>query len=144
MFARLSTKKPPTRRHFVAIGFGFLGSLIAPIWSYAKRKWPVRTVEKPNPEIDLNTWRLHIDGHVEEKLTLDYEELQKLPLIVQKKDLRCVLYFLIYFLRIFHQALAYPTSIGSSLSSLYFSEFVRAHAQNVIIFFPLLIQSWSL
>lgn len=82
--------KPGSRRHFLSIIFGSIGSLFLPVWSFAKKYWPVRTVEKNTPAIDLSTWNLIIDGHVASPLSISLEEMKNLPSIEQTKDLDCV------------------------------------------------------
>jgi DMSO/TMAO reductase YedYZ molybdopterin-dependent catalytic subunit len=83
-------KKSNTRRHFLSLVIGSIGSLFLPAWSFARRHWPVRTVEKNAPVIDKSNWCFKIDGLVENELSFNLEQLKGLPLIIQTRDLDCV------------------------------------------------------
>ena len=85
-----SGQKSSSRRRFLSILAGSIGSLFLPVWSFAKKYWPVRTVEKTTPAIDLTTWHLKINGLVENPITLTFDEIKNLPFIDQTKDLDCV------------------------------------------------------
>lgn len=78
------------RRKFLSLIFGAIGSFFLPVWSFAKRCWPARTVEKSIPKFNPKTWQLTVDGLVENSLSLNYEEIKDLPFISQTKDLDCV------------------------------------------------------
>ena len=52
--------------------------------------WRINTVENPTPAFDPATYRLVIDGLVEQPLTLTYEELRALPAVRQVSDFHCV------------------------------------------------------
>lgn len=79
-----------TRRNFLSLSLAAVSSIILSGWSYAKRHWPVRTVEKSIPVFDPQIWRLTIDGLVDEPLKLNYQQIKQLPSIVQVKNLDCV------------------------------------------------------
>ena len=83
-------QKPGSRRHFLSILLGSIGSLFLPVWSFAKKYWLVRTVEKNTPAIDISTWNLKFDGLVESPLSMTIEEVKNLPSVNQTKDLDCV------------------------------------------------------
>lgn len=83
-------QKKGTRRHFLSVMLGSIGSLILPIWSFAKKYWPVRSVEKATPAIDLATWHLRVEGLVENPFSITFEELKNLPSLEQTRDLDCV------------------------------------------------------
>ena len=53
------------------------------------RKWPVLHYGTV-PEVDLATWRLTVDGLVEQPLSLSYEELTALPAQDTLCDIHCV------------------------------------------------------
>jgi DMSO/TMAO reductase YedYZ molybdopterin-dependent catalytic subunit len=82
--------KPGSRRYFLSIILGSIGSLFLPFWSFAKKYWPVRTVEKNSSAIDISTWNLIINGLVASPLCISLEEIKNLPSIEQTKDLDCV------------------------------------------------------
>jgi DMSO/TMAO reductase YedYZ molybdopterin-dependent catalytic subunit len=52
--------------------------------------WRINTVERPTPAFDPTTYRLVVDGLVEEPLTLTYDELLALPSVEQVNDFHCV------------------------------------------------------
>ena len=47
----------------------------------------------PDHSVDLNEWRLDIDGHVKNSLKMSYEEIKELPSIKRKVLLICPGYF---------------------------------------------------
>lgn len=90
MLKDATEQKSATRRETLSLLSGTLASLILPIWSYAKHFWPVRTVEKSTPKVDLEKWRLVVDGLVHKPLCIRYDELKNLPSTTQVSDLNCV------------------------------------------------------
>jgi DMSO/TMAO reductase YedYZ molybdopterin-dependent catalytic subunit len=52
--------------------------------------WRIYTVAATMPRFDPVTWRLHIDGLVEQKRTLTYDELRTLPSAEQVSTFHCV------------------------------------------------------
>jgi DMSO/TMAO reductase YedYZ molybdopterin-dependent catalytic subunit len=53
------------------------------------RKWPVLDAAGP-PRIDLNQWRLEIDGLVQRRVSLGWEQFQSLPRVRVFADFHCV------------------------------------------------------
>lgn len=51
--------------------------------------WPVLTYG-PTPQIDLQAWRLKIDGEVNKPVELTWEEFNQLPVISLETDIHCV------------------------------------------------------
>ncbi len=78
------------RRNFLALMTGAVASILMPAWSFAKRFWPVRTVEPAIPQFDPAKWRLTVDGLVENKMSITFEEVKALPFLKQTTDLDCV------------------------------------------------------
>lgn len=52
--------------------------------------WRIYAVNPPHPRFDPATWRLKIEGMVENPLTLTYAQLQALPQARQTSDFVCV------------------------------------------------------
>ena len=52
--------------------------------------WRIYTVAATMPRFDRSTWRLRIEGLVEQPVTLTYEELRRLPRAEQVSDFHCV------------------------------------------------------
>jgi DMSO/TMAO reductase YedYZ molybdopterin-dependent catalytic subunit len=52
--------------------------------------WRIYTVAATMPRFDRRTWRLRVDGLVEQPLSLTYEELLALPRAEQVSDFHCV------------------------------------------------------
>lgn len=52
--------------------------------------WRYNTVERPRPLFDFRSYRLTIDGLVEQPVTLTYDELRALPAVRQVSDFHCV------------------------------------------------------
>src|ERR1044072_1186467 len=52
--------------------------------------WRIYTVAATMPTFDARTWRLHIDGLVEQRQTLNYDDLRKLPRAEQVSNFHCV------------------------------------------------------
>lgn len=52
--------------------------------------WRIYTVAATMPRFDPATWRLHIDGLVDQKRTFTYEELRALPSAEQVSTFHCV------------------------------------------------------
>ena len=52
--------------------------------------WRINTVENPPPLFDPASYRLTIDGLVEQPLVLTYDELLALPAVRQVSDFHCV------------------------------------------------------
>ncbi len=52
--------------------------------------WRIYAVNPPFPVFDRKTWRLTIDGHVEQPVSLSYDELLALPQAKQVSDFHCV------------------------------------------------------
>jgi DMSO/TMAO reductase YedYZ molybdopterin-dependent catalytic subunit len=52
--------------------------------------WRIYTVAATMPRFDRKTWRLRVDGLVEQPLSLTYEELLALPRAEQVSDFHCV------------------------------------------------------
>lgn len=63
-----------------------------PPGQYTTTKWPVLTYG-PTPEVDLDRWRLRIDGLVAEPVELDWAQFQQLPRIEVSADFHCVTRF---------------------------------------------------
>ncbi len=88
---QLNEQKPNLkRRGFLSIIAGLILSLVMPVWSFARRLWPVRSVEKSIPAFDPVTWRLSITGKVDNPMELSFDEVKKLPSVQQIRDLDCV------------------------------------------------------
>lgn len=81
---------PVRRRKFLSLIFGAISAFFLPVWSLARRHWPVRTVEKAIPKFDPETWQLTIAGLIENEISLTYLELKNLPSLTQVTDLDCV------------------------------------------------------
>ena len=97
------------RRTFLAVTGAGLSSLVwgKPVWrvvSGAARPleralpagivpssgWRIYTVAATMPRFEPATWRLRIDGLVDEPLTLTYDDLRRLPRAEQVSTFRCV------------------------------------------------------
>ncbi len=52
--------------------------------------WRIYTVSSPMPTFDPATWRLRIDGLVENPMELTYAQLRDLPKVTQTSDFVCV------------------------------------------------------
>ena len=52
--------------------------------------WRINTVENLRPEFDPATYRLTIDGLVEQPISLSYDQLLALPAVRQVSDFHCV------------------------------------------------------
>lgn len=52
--------------------------------------WRIYTVAASMPRFDPSTWRLHVDGLVEEPLALTLDDLRALPRAEQVSDFHCV------------------------------------------------------
>lgn len=52
--------------------------------------WRIYTVNPPMPRFDPASWRLEIDGLVEQPQTLTYADLRSLPRADQRSDFHCV------------------------------------------------------
>lgn len=52
--------------------------------------WRIYTVAATMPRFDRETWRLRVEGLVEQPVTLTYEELLRLPRAEQVSDFHCV------------------------------------------------------
>lgn len=78
------------RRGFLSIIVGIIFSLLMPALSFARRLWPVRSVEKSIPMFDPAKWRLSIGGKVDNPMELTFDELKQLPSVHQVNDLDCV------------------------------------------------------
>ena len=61
------------------------GALPSPIGG-----WRIYNVNPPMPTFDRATWRLRIEGLVEEPLALTYDDLRALPRAEQVSDFHCV------------------------------------------------------
>jgi DMSO/TMAO reductase YedYZ molybdopterin-dependent catalytic subunit len=55
----------------------------------AGRDWPVLTAE-PTPRIPPETWRVTVDGRVENPTTWTWEEAHRLPRSEYRGDISCV------------------------------------------------------
>ncbi|MDZ7330506.1 MAG: molybdopterin-dependent oxidoreductase [candidate division KSB1 bacterium] len=78
------------RRSFLSIIVGVILSPLMPALSFARRLWPVRSVEKSVPEFDPASWRLTVAGKVDYPIELTYDSLKQLPSVQQVNDLDCV------------------------------------------------------
>lgn len=91
-------RRPLTRRGFIALlaiaGLGACVDEETPSISEETSIVPApfyeRTVEKPRPVFDPDTYRLVVDGLVRSPLSLTYPELLALPSTSQTCDFRCV------------------------------------------------------
>jgi len=52
--------------------------------------WRIYTVAATMPRFDRETWRLRVDGQVEQQVSLTYDELLRLPRAEQVSDFHCV------------------------------------------------------
>ncbi len=52
--------------------------------------WRIYAVNPPMPKFDPATWRLRVDGLVENPLELSFDELRALPRVDQTSDFHCV------------------------------------------------------
>ena len=70
--------------HFASKGIG---------WARAEyvrvKEFPIRSIEDTQ-HVDLQTWRLKIEGLVEKPITLRFDEIQTLPKKIQVKNFICV------------------------------------------------------
>jgi DMSO/TMAO reductase YedYZ molybdopterin-dependent catalytic subunit len=97
------------RRTFLAVTAAGLSSLVwgKPVWqafSHATQPlqdallppgllpdgWRIYTVAASMPRFDAGTWRLQIDGLVEQPQSLTYDELRRLPRAEQVSTFHCV------------------------------------------------------
>ena len=104
----MKAKEPPStglgRRLFLK-GAGLLGLMLglpALAWSFAGRRFPVRTVERDDFRFDPDTglvksgagpdepYRLVVDGLVETPVSLSYRDLRAMPQVEQVSDFHCV------------------------------------------------------
>ena len=78
---RVLMQRPLTRRAVLSLlGAVGLGACVGNRdWSIVET-FPERTVESPRPTVDLDTYRLVVDGLVRTPLNLTYEELLALPM----------------------------------------------------------------
>src|SRR5205085_9218870 len=60
-----------------------------PPGQYLTEKWPVLHAGGV-PDVDLATWRLAVDGEVEEPLALTFDDLRQLPATEVTTDIHCV------------------------------------------------------
>jgi DMSO/TMAO reductase YedYZ molybdopterin-dependent catalytic subunit len=60
-----------------------------PPGQYLTEKWPVLHAGDV-PDVDLATWRLEVEGEVEEPLALTFDELRELPATDVTTDIHCV------------------------------------------------------
>src|SRR5213078_3848663 len=60
-----------------------------PPGQYLTDKWPVLHAGDV-PDVDLATWRLAVEGEVEEPLALTFDELRELPATDVTTDIHCV------------------------------------------------------
>src|SRR4051794_35198922 len=68
-----------------------MAGLILPPGQTATKKFPVVGEQAPAPEaLDLDTWRLTVDGLVERPLSLTYAEILALPQSELVADIHCV------------------------------------------------------
>ena len=63
-----------------------------PPGQYTTNKWPVLTYGA-TPEVDLDTWRLRVDGLVAQPIELGWAQLQGLPRVEVTADFHCVTRF---------------------------------------------------
>ncbi len=100
--------RPYGRRAFLGVAAAGLSSLVwgQPLWralSGAARPlenalppsifpsgWRIYTVASSMPKFDPATWRLRVDGLVEQPISLSYAELLRLPRAEQVSDFHCV------------------------------------------------------
>ena len=96
------------RRTFLAVTATGLSSLVwgKPVWNFISAfaqpirnalppsifpsGWRIYTVAATMPSFDPATWRLTIEGLVEQPLSLSYDELRRLPRAEQVSDFHCV------------------------------------------------------
>jgi DMSO/TMAO reductase YedYZ molybdopterin-dependent catalytic subunit len=96
------------RRTFLAVTATGLSSLLwaQPVWRFLSGAaqpfetllppalvpsgWRIYTVAASMPVFDPRTWRLRIEGLVEQPLTLTYADLRRLPRAEQVSDFHCV------------------------------------------------------
>jgi DMSO/TMAO reductase YedYZ molybdopterin-dependent catalytic subunit len=60
-----------------------------PVGQTETRKWPVLDLGE-QPRIELSRWRLTLDGACEHPVELDFEALNRLPVITDVSDFHCV------------------------------------------------------
>jgi DMSO/TMAO reductase YedYZ molybdopterin-dependent catalytic subunit len=60
-----------------------------PPGQYLTEKWPVLHAGDV-PDVDLAAWTLQLTGHVEEHVSLTYDELRALPATTVTTDIHCV------------------------------------------------------
>jgi DMSO/TMAO reductase YedYZ molybdopterin-dependent catalytic subunit len=65
-----------------------VASAVAPI--IPTSGWRIYTISGQMPVFDPATWRLEIGGHVEQSVSLSYDELRSLPRAEQVSDFHCV------------------------------------------------------
>lgn len=101
--------RPYGRRAFLAVTAVGLSSLAwgRPVWNAVSGAaspitsalpetlvptggWRIYTVAATMPRFDPSTWRLRVDGAVEQPLSLDYDQLQDLPRVEQVSTFHCV------------------------------------------------------
>ena len=83
------------RRRFMAVAFSataalLIGGLRSIIYAYQRVKaYPIRSIEGTQP-FNAATWRLRVDGLVENPKEFTYSEILGLPKMTQVKDFVCV------------------------------------------------------
>ncbi len=60
-----------------------------PVGQHETEKWPVLDLGV-KPEVVAETWKLTLDGAVEEPVELDFSQLLKLPQVEEQSDFHCV------------------------------------------------------
>jgi DMSO/TMAO reductase YedYZ molybdopterin-dependent catalytic subunit len=99
----VSDARPYGRRAFLGIVAGGIAALVwgeplqrltarlSPVEAiFVSDGWRIYSVSSPMPKFDPSTWRLRIDGLVEEPQTLSYADLLALPQAEQVSDFHCV------------------------------------------------------
>jgi DMSO/TMAO reductase YedYZ molybdopterin-dependent catalytic subunit len=89
------TKTILSRRSFISavcLGVGHIMFKSA-AWARAEyirvKEFPIRSIEK-TPRVDLKTWRLKIEGLVDQPVSLSFDEIKALPKKIQNKSFICV------------------------------------------------------
>jgi DMSO/TMAO reductase YedYZ molybdopterin-dependent catalytic subunit len=105
--SRSHGSRPYGRRAFLALTLGGISSIFwgrAAVDAFSRvggpanevigaivpSGWRIYTVAATMPRFDAATWRLHVDGLVEQPLELTYDELRSLPRAEQISDFHCV------------------------------------------------------
>jgi len=104
----MDDSRPYGRRAFLAVTAGGLSALVwaQPAWralsgvarpleaalppGIVPSGWRIYTVASTMPRFDPSTWRLRIDGRVQQPVELDYRRLLALPRAEQVSDFHCV------------------------------------------------------